>query len=94
MLGLRPRWCPWSAPEGLLRNDDTFQEIVADIDEKMGKGMDLDKAVKRVLPKHKVKFESLFEYDPALDEESDSDEVNEEADPAPTQMGGQFYKPI
>ncbi len=41
-----------------LRDDDTFQEIVADIDEKTGKGMDLDKAVKRVLPKHKLKFES------------------------------------
>ena len=51
---------------------------MADIDEKTEKGMDLDMAVKRVLPKHKHKFESLFEYDPALDEESDSDEANDD----------------
>ena len=76
-------------------DDDTFQEIVTDIDEKMEKEWDLDIA-KRLLPKHKHKFESLFEYDPALDEESDSDDSNDD-DPekeVPPQMGGQICKPI
>ncbi len=75
-----------------LRDDDAFQDIVADIDEKTEKGMDLNKAVKRVLPKHKHKFESLFEFDPEEDEEDEEDADNEEADPAPPSMG--FYKPL
>ena len=40
----------------------TRQEIIADIEEKMRWGLDSSKAVKRVLPKHKHQFESLFEY--------------------------------
>ncbi len=78
-----------------LRDDDAFQEIVTDIDEKTSeKGMDLTKAVKRVLPKHKHKFESLFEYDPELeDEESNEGNEEEEEEPGkvPTQPMG-FYK--
>ncbi len=76
-----------------LRDDDALQDIVADIDEKTEKGMDLNKAVKKVLPKHKHKFESLFEFDPEEeDEEEEEDADNEEADPAPPSMG--FYKPL
>ena len=40
----------------------THQEIIADIEEKMRWDLDRSKAVKRVLPKHKHQFESLFEY--------------------------------
>ena len=47
-----------------LEKDDTHQEIIADIEEKMRRGLDSRKAVKRVLPKHKHHFESLFEYKP------------------------------
>ena len=45
----------------LTQKDDTYQEIVSDIKEKVEGGIDVRKVVKRVLPKHK--FESLFEFD-------------------------------
>ena len=45
-----------------LEDDGTHQEIIADIEGKMRRGLDSRKAVKRVLPKHKHHFESLFEY--------------------------------
>ena len=53
-----------------LEDDDSHQEIIADIEEKMRRGLDSRKAVKRVLPKHKHQFESLFEY--KSDDEDDS----------------------
>ena len=53
-----------------LEDDGTHQEIIADIEEKMRRGLDSRKAVKRVLPKHKHRFESLFEY--KSDDEDDS----------------------
>ena len=53
-----------------LEDDGTHQEIIADIEEKMRRGLDSRKAVKRVLPKHKHQFESLFEY--KSDDEDDS----------------------
>ena len=52
-----------------LRDDDAFQEIMTDIDEKIEGGMELTKAVRRTLSKHKHQFESLFEYSES--EESD-----------------------
>ncbi len=60
-----------------LRDDDAFQDIVADIDEKTEKGMDLNKAMKRVLPKHKHQFESLFEFDPEEEDEEEEEDGNE-----------------
>ena len=36
----------------LIQKDDTYQNIVSDIEEKVEEGMDVRKAVKRVLPKH------------------------------------------
>ena len=54
-----------------LEDNGTNQEIIADIEEKMRRGLDSRKAVKRVLPKHKHQFESLFEY--KSDDEDDSD---------------------
>ena len=41
-----------------LEEDDTHQEIIADIEEKTRRGLDTSKAVKRVLPKHKHHFEA------------------------------------
>ena len=46
-----------------IEKDTTYQDILSDIEEKVEGGMDVRKAVKRVLPKHKHKFESLFEFD-------------------------------
>ena len=46
----------------LLKEDENHQDILADIVEKTERGMDAYKAVMRVLPKHKHKFESLFVY--------------------------------
>ena len=65
----------------LIQKDTTYQDILSDIEEKVEGGMDVRKAVKRVLPKHKLK--SLFEFDPDVveddKEESDGhDSVNAE----------------
>ena len=53
----------------------THQEIIDDIEEYMRWGLDSSKAVKRVLPKHKHQFESLFEY-----KSDDEDDSNTDAD--------------
>ena len=41
-----------------LEDNGTHQEIIADIEEKMHRGLDSRKAVKRVLPKHKHQFKA------------------------------------
>ena len=46
---------------------------MSDIEEKVEEGMDIRKAVKRVLPKHKHKFESLFEFDPDVVEDDNQE---------------------
>ena len=56
-----------------LEEDDTHQVIIADIEEKMRRGLDTRKAVKRVLLKHKHHFESLFEYKSDDEDTNDSD---------------------
>ena len=61
----------WKQPHSWKTIKGTHQEIIADIEEKMRWGLDSTKAVKRVLPKHKHQFESLFEY--KSDDEDDSD---------------------
>ena len=58
----------------LLEEDETHQDILADIEEKTERGMDAYKAVRRVLPEHKHKFESLFEYDADEDSEGIEDD--------------------
>ena len=62
-----------------LKEDETHQDILLDIEDKTEKGTDAFKAVKRVLPKHKQKFESLFQYkeDAYEDSESVEDTPNE-----------------
>ena len=57
----------------LIQKDTTYQDILSDIEEKVAGGMDVRKAVKRVLPKHKHKFESLFDPDVVEDDNQESD---------------------
>ena len=57
-----------------LRDDDVFQEIVTDVDEKIEGGTELTKAIRRTLSKHKHQFESLFEFE--YSEESDDSMEN------------------
>ena len=61
----------------LLKEDETHQDILLDIEDKTEKGIDAFKAAKRVLPKHKQKFESLFQYDADKDSESVEDTPDE-----------------
>ena len=64
-----------------IQKDDTYQDIVSDIEEKVEGGMDVRKAVKRVLPKHKHKFESLFEFDAdALEEDNAESDGHDSVD--------------
>ena len=57
----------------LEQKDTTYQDILSDIEEKVEGGMNVRKAVKRVLPKHKHKFESLFEFDPDVVEDDNQE---------------------
>ncbi len=48
-----------------------------DLEQKISDGMDIRKALKRVLAEHRTKFDSLFLYDEDTEEEMehDNDEV-------------------
>ena len=74
----------------LIQKDNTYQEIFSDIEEKVEGGMDVRKAVKRVLPKHKHKFESLFEFDPDVmeDDNPESDGHDSVDAELPSRMPG------
>ncbi len=52
-----------------LKEDETYQEIMGDIEEKMDNGVDVNIVLKRVITKHRAKFDGLFEY--ADDEEEE-----------------------
>ncbi len=58
-----------------LQHDDTHQEIVADLQEKVDNGTDVRKAVKRVLAKHQTKFDGLLQEheDEDIEEDEESD---------------------
>lgn len=74
----------------LIQNDDTYSDIVSDIEGKVQDGMDVRKAVKRVLPQYKHKFQGLFEFD-ADDAMYDDDEVRADSAPEtefPSRMQG------
>ena len=43
-----------------LKEDDTYLDMVADIEEKIDKEVQLDKAIKRVMIKYRDKFDPLF----------------------------------
>ena len=58
-----------------LTDDVTHQEIVADIEEKTEKGIDVHKALNILLAKHRSKFSGLFQQDEDEDdEEMESDD--------------------
>ena len=59
-----------------LRDNDTFQEVVEEIEGKVERGMDVHKAMSRVIPKYTIKFNGLFD----LDERVENAETDEEID--------------
>ena len=67
-----------------LKNSETHQEIMDDLEEKPDKGMDVDKSIKKSMVQHKAKFDQPFEYDETDEEEeemegeSETDEEEEE----------------
>ena len=58
----------------------------------MRRGLDSRKAVKRVLPKHKHRFESLFEYksDDKDDSNTDAGSLEDGLDLSPAKHTGPF----
>ena len=60
-----------------LKDDDTYQEIVEDLQEKLEKGMDVNKAMSRVIPKYQTKFDGLFEENAEDRSDDEEDEENE-----------------
>ena len=60
-----------------LKDNDTYQEVLADLEEKLEKGMVVDKALRRVIPMHRTKFDALFTLDEE-DEEEEKDEDDED----------------
>ena len=52
-----------------LKDNDTHQEIFSDLEEKISKGVNVDKALNRVIAKHQSKFDGLFHQ---LEEESEN----------------------
>ena len=81
-------------PTTQLKEDDTHQEITADIGKKKKphRGSDISKAVKRVLPRHKHQFESLFEYisDDEDNSDTDADSLEDGLDQPPAKGTGPF----
>ena len=61
-----------------LKDNFTYQEVVEDLQERLDKGMDINKALRRVLLLHRSKFDALFE----TDEEEEEEEEDEEAEAA------------
>ena len=51
-----------------LKDNDTHEEILNELEEKMDRGADINKALSRVMLKHRVKFDVLFHPD---EEEND-----------------------
>ena len=52
-----------------LKDNDTHQEIFSDLEEKISKGVNVDRALNRVIAKHQSKFDGLFHQ---LEEESEN----------------------
>ena len=64
-----------------LKDDDTYQEITFDLEEKIEKGVDINKALNRIIPKYKSKFAGLFAQDEESDDvDDDGDEEENEDD--------------
>ena len=54
-----------------LRDDETHQEIMDDLEEKLDKGVDLNKSIRRIIGKHKAKFDGLVQYEDDSDDNGD-----------------------
>ena len=64
-----------------IGEDVTHQEIMSDLEEKVENGKNVRKAVQRVLAKHGVKFEGLFQYQDEDEDDSEEDmDGTEESD--------------
>ena len=61
-----------------LKDEEYNQEIMDDLEEKINEGMDVRKALKRVIVNHRAKFDGLFQYDE--DAETDDDESEDDDD--------------
>ena len=46
-----------------LQDNETHLEVVEDLEDKVHKGMDVNKALNRVMPKHWSKFKALFHHE-------------------------------
>ena len=51
---------------------------MAELKEKTDEGMDIDKALKRIMGRHRPKFDNLFDYDEPDEVELENDEETEE----------------
>ena len=60
-----------------LKDDDVYSEITDDLEAKIDKGVNVDKAVKRTLAKYRSKFDGLFQYDDEEEEEEEEQEMEE-----------------
>ena len=57
----------------LVKDNFTHQEIVEDLEEKVTKGIDINRALGRVITKHRDKFRGLFHQYEGEDNEEDND---------------------
>ena len=60
-----------------LKDENTYQEIIGDLEEKMEKGVDINKALNRVVSSYKSKFTGLF-HEESEEEEEEENENDEE----------------
>ena len=57
-----------------LKDNDTYQEILEELEERLEKGMDVNKAIRRVIPRHTTTFAALFNQDDETEEEAMDEE--------------------
>ena len=58
-----------------LKEQETHEEIKAELEERMSDGKDVYKTIKRVMTKHRHKFDGLFLYE---ESEEETDEENDD----------------
>ena len=62
-----------------LKDNFTYQEVVEDLQERLDKGVDINKALRRVILLHRSKFDALFETEEEEEEEMEEEEEEEDA---------------
>ena len=63
-----------------LGEDDTNQDIISDLSENVENGMNVRKAVQRVLARQGTKFDGLFHYQADEDDDDDNDDDDDDDD--------------